>query len=100
MSDYVPAYSEVKEEIVNVTLNLGNYVTQKELKNMTNVNTSDFTLKINVAEIKKKVDDIDVDKIDELKGKNYVEESYLYFEDSMKYRTIYKSSDNNTYLTA
>ena len=100
MSDYVPAYSEVKEEIVNVTLNLGNYVTQKELKNMTNVNTSDFTLKINVAEIKKKVDDIDVDKIDELKGKNYVEESYLYFEDSMKYLTIYKSSDNNTYLTA
>ena len=67
---------------------------------MTNVNTSDFTLKINVAEIKKKVDDIDVDKIDELKGKNYVEESYLYFEDSMKYLTIYKSSDNNTYLTA
>ena len=27
---YVPTYSEVKEEIVSVTLNLSNYVTQKE----------------------------------------------------------------------
>ena len=43
--------------------------------------TSDFALKINVAEIKKKVDDIDIDKIngiDELHGKNYIENSYLY----------------------
>ena len=47
---YVPSYSEVEEEIVSVTLNLSN-----------------------VAEIKNKVDDIDVDKInsiDELQGKN------------------------------
>ena len=29
---YVPAYSEVEEEIVSVTLNLTNYVTQKSLK--------------------------------------------------------------------
>ena len=31
---YVPTYSEVEEEIVSVTLNLSNYVTQKELKNV------------------------------------------------------------------
>ena len=64
---YVPTYSEVEEEIVSVTLNLSNYVTQKEFY------TSDFALKTNVAEIKKKVDDIDVAKInsiDELQGKN------------------------------
>ena len=69
---YVPIYSEVKEEIVSVTLNLSNYVTQKEFENATKVNTSDFALETNVAEIKKKVDDIDVDKInsiDELQGK-------------------------------
>ena len=41
---YVPTYSEVKEEIVSVTLNLSNYVTQKELKNVTNVDTSHFAL--------------------------------------------------------
>ena len=83
---YVPTYSEVKEEIVSVKLNLSNYVTQKEFKNVTNINTSDFALKTNAAEIKKKVDDIDVDKInsiDELQGKNCVEDSYLYF--SQKY---------------
>ena len=34
---YVPTYSEVKEEIVSVTLNLSNYVTQKESKNLTKV---------------------------------------------------------------
>ena len=60
---YVPTYSEVKEEIVRVTLNLSNYVTQKEFKNVTKVDTSDFALKTNFAEIKSKVNDIDIDKI-------------------------------------
>ena len=40
-------------------LNLSNYITQKEFKNLTgNVDTSDFALKTNVAEIKKRVGDI------------------------------------------
>ena len=52
---YIPTYSEVVEEIVSVTLNLGNYVTQKEFKNLTKVDTFDFALKTNVAEIKKKL---------------------------------------------
>ena len=85
---YVPTYSEVEEEIVSVTLNLSNYVTQKELKNLTKVDTSDFALKTNVAEIKKKVDDINVDKIngiDELQSKNYIEDSYLYLNQKYKY---------------
>ena len=42
---YVPIYSEVKEEIVSVALNLRNYVTEKEFKNVTKVDTSDFALK-------------------------------------------------------
>ena len=85
---YVPAYSEVEEEIVSVTLNLSNYVTQKEFKSLKKVDTSDFALKTNVAEIKKKVDGIDVAKIksiDELQGKNYVEDSYLYLNQKCKY---------------
>ena len=57
---YGPTYSEVKEEIVSVTLNLSNYVTQKEFNIVTKVDTSDFALKTNGAEIKKKVDSIDV----------------------------------------
>ena len=78
---YVPTYSEVEEEIVSVTLNLSNHVTQNEFKSIKKVDTSDFALKTNAAEIKNKVDGIDVDKIDfidELQGKNYIEDSYLY----------------------
>ena len=85
---YIPTYSEVEEEIVSVTLNVRNYVTQKKIKNLTKVDTSDFALKTNIAEIKKKVDDIDVDKIDfidELQGKNYIEDSYLYLNQKYKY---------------
>ena len=88
---YIPTYSEVEEEIVSVTLNLSNYVTQKEFKNVTKVDTSDFALKVNVAEIKKKVDSIDVDKIDfidELQGKKFVEDSYLYFKPEHRYFEI------------
>ena len=84
---YVLTYSEVEEEIVSVALNLSNSVTQKEFKSLAKVDTSDFALKTNVAEIKKKVDDIDIDKIngiDELQGKNYVEDSYLYLNQKYK----------------
>ena len=85
---YVPTYSEVEEEIVSVTLNLSNYVTQKEFKSLTKVDTSDLALKTNVAEIKKKFDDINVDKIDfvdEFQGKNYIEDSNLYLNQKYKY---------------
>ena len=64
------------------------YVTQKEFKNVTKVDTSDFALKTNVAEIKNKVDDIEIDKIngiDKLQGKNYIEDSYLYLNQKYKY---------------
>ena len=85
---YIPTYSEVEEEIVSVTLNLSNYVTEKEFKNVTTVDTSDFALKTNLAEIRKKVDEIDVDKIDlidELQVKNFVGDSYLYFKPEYGY---------------
>ena len=87
---YVRTYSEAEEEIVSVKLNLSNYVTQKEFKNVTKVDNSNFALKTNVAEIKKKVDDIDIDKIndiDELQGKIFVEDSYLYFKPEYRYFT-------------
>ena len=63
---YVPTYSEVEEEIISVTLNLSNCVTQKEFKNVTKVDTYDFALKTNVGDIKKKVADIDVAKINSI----------------------------------
>ena len=32
-ASYVPTYSEAEKEIVSVTLNFSNYITQKEFKN-------------------------------------------------------------------
>ena len=90
-SQYFPAYYTARNEIVSVKLNLSNYVTQKEFKNLTKVDTSDFALKTNVAELKSRVDDIDVDKIniiDELQGRNYVENSYLHFGQKYEYFEI------------
>ena len=51
-------------------------------------------MKTNAAEIKKKVDDIDVDKIDfidELQDKNYIEDSYLYLNQKYKYFEVSKT---------
>ena len=96
---YVPTYSEVEEEIVSVTSNLSNYVTQNEFKSLTKVDTSDFTLKTNVAEIEKKVDSIDVNKIndiDELQGKN--EQNYLLFKSGYKYLKTVKTQKTLTML--
>ena len=45
-------------------------------------------MKTNAAEIKKEVDNIDVNKIndiDELQGKNFIEDSYLYLNQKYKY---------------
>ena len=93
-SGYFPPFSTIRNEIVNVTLDLGNYVMQKELTNLTgSIDTSDFALKTNVAEITSRVDDIDVDKINNIDlfpGQNYVEGSYLYFKQRYEYFKIDK----------
>ena len=92
--NHVPTYSEIEEEIVSITLNLSNYVTQKEFKSLTKVDTSDFALKTNIAEIKKKVDGIHVAKInsiDELQSKNYIEDSYLHLNQKYRYFEAHKT---------
>ena len=61
-SEYFPAYSTARNEIVSVKLNLIKYVTQEKFKNLTKVDTSNFALKTKAAEIKNKVDKVDVDK--------------------------------------
>ena len=88
---YIPTYSEVEEEVVSVTSNLSNYVKKNEFKNVAKVDTSDFALKTDAAEIKKKVDNIDVDKIDfidGLHGKSFVEDGYLHFKPEYRYFKI------------
>ena len=58
-SGYCPYYSTARNEIVEVKLNLTGYITQKEFKNLTgSINTSDFALKANVADLKDRVDKV------------------------------------------
>ena len=47
---------------INVTVDLSNYVTKTDLKNVTHVDTSSFELKTNLANLKTEVDKLDIDK--------------------------------------
>ena len=59
MSKYYPKPYEPFGGDINVKLDLCNYATKKDIKNITHVDTSSFALKMNVA----KVDKLDIDKL-------------------------------------
>ena len=44
-------------------INLSNYATKTDLKNVTHVDTSSFALKTNLANLKTEVDKLDIDKL-------------------------------------
>ena len=48
---------------INVKVDLSNYTTKTELKNVTHVDTSSFALKTNLASLKTEVDKLDTDKL-------------------------------------
>ena len=48
---------------INVTVDLSNYATKTDLKNVTHVDTSSFALKANLANLKTEVDKLDIDKL-------------------------------------
>ena len=48
---------------INVKVDLSNYATKDDIKNITHVDTSSFALKTNLANLKSKVDKLDVDKL-------------------------------------
>ena len=58
LTDYDPGNSNVKVE-----LDLKNYATKEELKNVTHVDTSNFALKTNLASLKSEVDKTDIPKL-------------------------------------
>ena len=62
MSTYYPPYKSSSQNI-KVELDLTNYATKTDLKNITHVNISSFTSKTNLAALKTEVDKIDVDKL-------------------------------------
>ena len=48
---------------INVTVDLSNYATKNDIKNITHAETSSFALKTNLANLKSEVDKLDVDKL-------------------------------------
>ena len=62
MSTYYPPYKSSSSN-VKVELDLTNYATKTDLKNVTHVHVSSFAGKTNLAALKTEVDKIDVDKL-------------------------------------
>ena len=62
MSAYYPPYRSSSNNI-KVELDLANYATKTDLKNITHVDVSSFESKTNLAALKTEEDKIDVDKL-------------------------------------
>ena len=63
MSQYFPKPFRSFGGNINVKVDLSNYATKTDLKNVTHVDTSSFALKTNLASLKTKVDKLDIDKL-------------------------------------
>ena len=48
---------------INVKVDLSNYATKSDIKNISHVDTSRFALKSNLASLKADVDELDIDKL-------------------------------------
>ena len=63
MSQYFPKPYESFSRDINVTVDLSNYATKVDIKNITHADTSSFALKTNLANLKSDVDTLDIDKL-------------------------------------
>ena len=63
MSQYFPKPYEPFGGDINVTVDLSNYATKADIKNITHIDTSSFALKTNLANLKSEVDKLDIDKL-------------------------------------
>ena len=63
MSQYFPKPYEPFGGDINVKVDLSNYTTKTDLKNVANVDVSSFALKSNLANLKTEVDKLDIDKL-------------------------------------
>ena len=48
---------------INVKVDLSNYATKADIKNISHVDTSSFALKTNLADLKSEVDKLEIDKL-------------------------------------
>ena len=61
MSQYFPKPYEPFGGDINVKIDLSNYVTKADIKNIAHINTSSFALKTSLASLKTEVDKLDID---------------------------------------
>ena len=74
-------------ENINVKVNLSDYATKTDLKNVTNVDVSSFSLKSNLTSSKTEVDKLDIDKLTTVPN-NLAKLSNLVKNDVVK-KTVY-----------
>ena len=63
MSQYFPKPYEPFGGDINVRVDLSNYATKTDIKNISHVDTSSFALKSNLASLKTEADKLDIDKL-------------------------------------
>ena len=63
MSQYFPKPCEPFSGDINVKVDLSNYATKADIKNISHVDTSSFALKTNLVNLKTEVDKLDFDKL-------------------------------------
>ena len=64
MSQYFPKpFNSHFGDSIKVKIDLSNYATKADIKNISHVDTSSFALKTNLANLKTEVDKLDIDKL-------------------------------------
>ena len=63
MSQHFPKPYEPFGGNINVKIDLSNYATKADIKNILHVDTSSFALKTNLVNLKSEVDKLDIDKL-------------------------------------
>ena len=103
MSQYFPPYNNSSENI-KVELDLSNYATKKDIKDITHVDTSSYAIKTNLAALKTEVDNIDTDKLktvphDLAKLSNVVKNDAVKKADYNTLKSTVDGIDTSTFVT-